>query len=79
MAVYISIQKSSETAADAIYILELVDGQRGRVRIDKTSGEVSQIEALPGDELGQLYKRAVHKLRQHWEKGEFPDKTCWAS
>lgn len=78
MAIYILIKKSVETSTFVDYDLELTDGSLGKVRIDKESGEVTVVEVFLHEKEG-LFERAVYKLRQHLEKGDFPEVTCWAS
>ena len=50
----------------------------GTIKIDKRTGETHVIDLAEGDK-GLYAQRADSALRKHWEKGEFPDKTCWAS
>ncbi len=50
----------------------------GTIKIDKRTGETHVVEFAEGDK-GLYAQRAASTLRKHWEKGEFPDKTCWAS
>lgn len=50
----------------------------GKLRINKISGEVDVIQSAEGDN-GMYSQRAILALIKHWRKGEFPDKTCWAS
>lgn len=51
---------------------------KGKIRINMKSGEVDIIELAEGDN-GMYVQRATLALMKHWKKGEFPDKTCWAS
>ena len=51
----------------------------GKLRIDKKKyGEVYILEMAEGDS-GIRAQRAGWALMKHWRKGEFPEKTCWAS
>ncbi len=50
----------------------------GVIKIDKRTGETHVVEFAEGDK-GAYAQRASAVLKRHWEKGEFPDKTCWAS
>jgi hypothetical protein len=79
MAVYISIRKLRENLSIAEYSYGTSDELTGRMQIDKTNGQCQLIEAAPNDQDSQLFDRTAYKLRKHWEKEEFPDKTCWAS
>jgi hypothetical protein len=79
MAIYIAIRKIDESESGATYSFGLAEGSIGRIEIDKATGQVRVIEQAPNDESSRISSRAVHKLRQHWEKGEYPASTCWAS
>jgi hypothetical protein len=79
MAIYIAIRKIDENANTVDYTFGLSEGADGRLRLDKVSGQVSLLQAAPGDHQNRFYGRAAHKVRKHWEDGEIPDKTCWAS
>lgn len=50
----------------------------GKLKINKKNGDVHILELAEGDDGGHA-KRASWALMKHWKKGEFPDKTCWAS
>ena len=50
----------------------------GKIRINKKTGEVQVIELAEGDN-GMYAQRAAAALRRDWRRGEYPDKTCWAS
>jgi len=47
--------------------------------IDKKTGKVEILSAIPGDQSGELAIRASAKLRKEWKKGNFPEVTEWAS
>lgn len=51
---------------------------KGKLKINKKSGEVDVVELAEGDN-GMYVQRATLTLIKHWRQGEFPDKTCWAS
>lgn len=57
------------------YKSKLVDGQ---LKISKENGDVHTIKLAEGDN-GIYAQRAAWALIQHWKKGEFPEKTSWAS
>ena len=57
------------------YKLKLVSGD---VMIDKRTGHVHIIKLAEGDN-GAYIQMAASVLKKHLEKGELPDKTCWAS
>ena len=50
----------------------------GVIKINKQTGEIDVVELAEGDK-GSHVQRAAAALKKHWKKGEFPDKTCWAS
>jgi hypothetical protein len=50
----------------------------GKLQIDKKTGDIHTLELAEGDN-GSYVLRAGWALRKHWQNGEFPDKTCWAS
>jgi len=79
MAFYIEIEKVSETVYEAIYEYSDTEAGKGRLRIDKGSGEVTEVVAAPGDSKGHRFQRSSVKVRRHWKEGPLPDKTCWAS
>lgn len=58
----------------------MVIGQnQGVMQVTKATGEVTLIEVMPEDEGNVRFTRAAMKVRRHWEKGEFPNKTMFAS
>ena len=79
MAMYIAIRKLNENDTMVCYSFGIEDNSTGRLEIDKASGQVRIVDQAPEDESSRISSRAAHKLRQHWEKGEYPDSTCWAS
>jgi hypothetical protein len=81
MAVYIQIRKLFETELEAVYeFLPNVDETRiGKLVIEKQNGEGKELEPCPGDERKFSYARAARKVFLHYQKGEYPDLTCWAS
>ena len=78
MAIYIGMQKIAESETSATYRLEYTDGRTGEAEIIKDSGEVYYTKQIP-NASNRVYFRIRHKLRQHWEKGEFPERTCYAA
>jgi hypothetical protein len=83
----IGIEKISETEAVARY--QFIDEfsineteatkNFGIIEINKVTGDCSLIKRLVSDENDKLAFYAGRKLVSHWTKGEFPEKTCWAS
>lgn len=50
----------------------------GKLKIDKRNGDVHTLELAESDN-GMRAQLSAWTLIKHWKKGEFPDKTCWAS
>lgn len=79
MAIYISIKQMTDGVDFAEYSFGNNENQLGKLRINKDSGEVCLVESYStGNEKG-IYQRAAHKIKKHWESGELPKETCWAS
>lgn len=51
----------------------------GILEIDLDSEKVYEIKQAPNDSEKLLFNRVAMKISKHWEDGNFPDKTCWAS
>jgi hypothetical protein len=79
MAVYVEIRKETETTTGFIYRYVAFDGSVGRLEIDKCDGITRPISIAIGDVSGRSYALAARKLLKHFQAGEFPDETCWAS
>ncbi len=79
MAVYVKIRKERETKDGFVYLYVVDDGSVGRFEIDRANGSTRPIEIATGDPNAHFYALAAHKLLKHYQAGEFPDKTCWAS
>ncbi len=79
MATYILIQKISETDHEAVYDFGPDELALGRLRVDKDSGVVEVLSPVPADNPDFYFLRVKYKVLQHLERGEFPDRTCFAS
>jgi PleD family two-component response regulator len=80
MALYIPIRKVDEDSRSARYSFGEPGAATGMVSIDKASGAVESLGDVAGDEaMEHVVARVEHKLRQHWQRGEYPETTCWAS
>lgn len=79
MAVYISIRQTNDTTEFAEYSFSLSADRTGRLKINKTTGETELLESISNDEQNGLYSRAAHKVKKHWQNGDLPKETCWAS
>jgi hypothetical protein len=49
----------------------------GILRLDKRTGTSLLIDVHPADEMA--FRCAARKLRDHWFKGELPERTFWAA
>lgn len=79
MAIYIPIRKVEETSSGVNYSFGDGLGAEGLLRLDKASGEIELLRALPGSRSDEYFARASFKLRKHWAKGEVPDVTSWSA
>ena len=79
MAFFIEIVKISEDAHSAEFVFGTDENHRGRFRFDKENSEATSLQECPGDDRQRLLSRAVHKVKQSWQTGVLPEKTCWAS
>lgn len=79
MAFYIEIDKISETVDEVIYEFSDTKAGKGRLRLDKASGDGTEVVAAPGDVHGRRFQRAAVNVFLHWKEAQLPDKTCWAS
>ncbi len=79
MALFIEINKVAENSEAALYAFCTDLGNAGKVSINKQTGECFVIEEPEDDKECILAIRVGIKLTQHWKKGEYPEKTCWAS
>jgi hypothetical protein len=76
VGIHIAIRKMREDARAADYEFRL--GERpGFLRLDKRTGTALLIDVDPRDEMA--FRCAARKLVDHWQKGEFPDRTSWAA
>ena len=79
MAVYVGIRKVASGDQFVEYEFGPNEEQVGLLRISKATGETDVLQAVPGDDQGTYSIMATRKVVQHYQKGEFPEKTCWAS
>jgi len=79
MAIYISIRKVSESKEFAKYTFSTTDGREGVLSLSKDDGSVVLLTPMPGDVKKDYFARASHKIKKHWENGDLPEKTSWAS
>lgn len=79
MAFYILLLKEREDTTSVVYRFGPHEELLGRLQLDKISGMVTEIEAVPTGNSEVFFPRAAVKIRQHWREGGFPEKSCWAS
>ena len=79
MAFFIKIDKIEENARLAVYAFCTDLENKGKVSIDKKTGECFIVEESDNDRESKLAIRVMRVLIQHRKKGELPEKTCWAS
>ncbi|MEA5514155.1 hypothetical protein [Nodularia sp. UHCC 0506] len=79
MAFYVLILKDREDEIGVTYSFGPNEGHLGSLWLDKSSGEVKELQETPTQNSQALFQRAAVKVWQHWKTGSFPDKTCWAS
>ena len=79
MAFYVRLLKESEDDQNVIYHFGTHEKKLGRLRLDKTSGIVDELEPAPTDNCKAFFTRAAVKVRQHWRERVFPEKSGWAS
>ena len=56
-----------------------VGTNRGLMRLYKESGQIELLQPMPEDVDDRRFSRAAAKLREHWEAGEIPEATQFAS
>ncbi|MCC5663429.1 hypothetical protein [Nostoc mirabile] len=79
MAFYVLILKEKEDEIGVTYRFGPHEDRLGSLWIDKFSGEVKELQETPEQNSQAFFQRAAVKVWQHWKKGSFPEKTCWAS
>lgn len=79
MAFYVLLLKESEDESSVIYSFGPHEEELGRLQLIKADGVVREIEPVPTENSEAFFTRAAVKLHQHWQKGHFPEKSCWAS
>lgn len=79
MAFYVLILKDREDETGVTYRFGPNEDHLGSLWLDKSSGEVKELQETPAHNPQALFQRAAVKVWQHWKKGSFPEKTCWAS
>ncbi|BAY39714.1 hypothetical protein NIES2111_40910 [Nostoc sp. NIES-2111] len=79
MAFYVLILKDQEDESGVTYLFGTQEDSFGMLWLDKSNGEVKELKEIPDQNSQAFFQRASVKVRQYWKKGEFPEKTCWAS
>lgn len=82
MIIYLKIDKIAEDNNSVTYkfIDALNDNsEEGILFVSKLNGDVKIIKNLPNDKENKLAGYAYIQIMNHLQKGEFPDKTCYAA
>ncbi|MET3518174.1 hypothetical protein ABIC63_005986 [Pseudacidovorax sp. 1753] len=79
MGFYVKIEKTFETETVAQYTFEGDHGLKGLLALDKTKGEVTLVEPMPGDDRMHCFNRAIVKITREWREGRLPQTLEWAS
>lgn len=79
MGFHVLLEKESESESEVVYRFGPPELVVGKLSIRKSDGDVVELEPLPVDHAQAFFTRAVYKLLQHWQRGQFPDRTSWAS
>ena len=79
MAFHILIKKIAENLDIGKYEFSSGGDISGTFKINKVTGDVELIDAMPGDEQGHIFQRAAVKILKEWRKGTLPEFAEWAS
>jgi hypothetical protein len=79
LGLQIAIWKVSDNASFVEYSYETRGSGEGLVRVNRSTGEVVLVRPSAGDGEGLLFSRVAYKLKKHWDAGELPESTHWAS
>ncbi len=80
LGIYVHIEKHLETDEFVDYCYGQDASGFGMLRISKRNGEVQLLRPAVCDNKDHMnFHRAARKLRKHWEAGDMPEKTWWAS
>ena len=75
----INIEKTLQEKNIVTYKYYTIDSGVGFVTIDRGTGDFNIIQIAEGDFDYSLSKRVYWALIRHFEEGDLPEKTCWAS
>lgn len=73
----IRIVKEGETETHAVYRFGLNERQMGRLSLRKTDAYIEELFPIPHPQSRAILARAMHRLLEHWSRGELPDLTFW--
>ncbi len=79
LGLQIAIRRVAGDGANVTYSYGTRGNTDGLVQIRRDTGEVVLTRASSDDEDGSLFSRVAHKLRKHWQAGDLPERTLWAS
>lgn len=79
MAFYVLLLKEHEDDQYVVYKFGPHEEALGRLRLDKATGVVDEIDPVTTINPQAFFNRAAVKVRQHWRTGNFPDRSSWSS
>ncbi len=79
MAIYIQINKLEDLGDAVVYEFGPSEGIVGKVAIEKLSGEVVFVEIDASHRQEFYLPRVQRALSRHFQRGEFPERTCYAA
>ena len=79
MAFFILLVREREDAGCVTYRFGPNEATLGRLRLNKATGAVDELDQVPTTDAQDLFVRAAAKVRQHWRKQEYPNESVWAS
>ncbi len=79
MAFYVLLLKEDEDDKAVVYKFGPHEAVFGRLRLDKATGVVDELDPVIAPNSKALFVRATVKARQHWREHRFPERSSWAS
>ena len=79
LGLQIAIVKTADDGRVVQYSYNTRGNDPGLVQINRATGDVALLRPSPDDAEGLLFSRVAYKLRKHWDVGNLPERTFWAS
>lgn len=81
MALYVLILKEAEDEFSVTYKFGPDENNMGLLQVSKDTGEAKELVPvpIPRNNPKFYFTPAAMKLYQWWQKGDFPERTSWAS